>query len=375
MSAGQVRPFVEDDIAQAGELHRRVFGVRGARKALAAAYERYFRQVFLNNPWRQEGVGPLVYEENGGRIAGFLGVMGLPMRLQGRRVNAAVSSQFIVDPESRARLAGVRLLRAFLSGPQDLSFADEANEASRRIWEFLGGTTALLYSMHWTRALRPLQFARLRASGSRVLGPLGFLSAPLCAGVDAVAARLRRSRLPGCGPRLAEEDPGLETLLACSEAARAGCSLQPRYDERTLRWLLERAAGAAGRAGFYKVVLRNGSGGLAGWYLYGLDERGVGEVLQIGSTNHSTREVLEHLLDHAWGRGAVAVRGRLQPPFLRELWSGHGLRHHRRYWMLVHSRRPELLQAVERGDAFLTRLEGEWCLRFACAGAEGEPRF
>ncbi len=34
------------------------------------------------------------------------------------------------------------LLRHFLSGPQDLSFADESNEKSRRIWESLGGATA-----------------------------------------------------------------------------------------------------------------------------------------------------------------------------------------------------------------------------------------
>ena len=32
--------------------------------------------------------------------------------------------------------------------------------------------------------------------------------------------------------------------------------------------------------------------------------------------------------------------------------------------MLIHSRQPELLDAICRGDAFLTPLEGEWCMRF-----------
>jgi len=33
-------------------------------------------------------------------------------------------------------------------------------------------------------------------------------------------------------------------------------------------------------------------------------------------------------------------------------------------WVLIHSRRPEILPAVERGDAFLSRLDGEWWLSF-----------
>jgi hypothetical protein len=32
--------------------------------------------------------------------------------------------------------------------------------------------------------------------------------------------------------------------------------------------------------------------------------------------------------------------------------------------MLVHSRRAELREVIQRGDAFLTRLDGEWFMRF-----------
>jgi hypothetical protein len=31
-------------------------------------------------------------------------------------------------------------------------------------------------------------------------------------------------------------------------------------------------------------------------------------------------------------------------------------------WMAAHSRKPELLELLNRGDAFLSRLDGEWCL-------------
>jgi hypothetical protein len=33
-------------------------------------------------------------------------------------------------------------------------------------------------------------------------------------------------------------------------------------------------------------------------------------------------------------------------------------------WVLVHARDPEFVRAFEHGDAFFSRLEGEWCLRF-----------
>jgi len=33
-------------------------------------------------------------------------------------------------------------------------------------------------------------------------------------------------------------------------------------------------------------------------------------------------------------------------------------------WTLVHSPRPEILHAIERGDALLSHLDGEWWLSF-----------
>ena len=69
-------------------------------------------------------------------------MMPRPMWMKGRLIRAAVSSQFIVEPESRFNLAGVQLLKAFLSGPQDLSLADEANESLACHLGAAGGSTA-----------------------------------------------------------------------------------------------------------------------------------------------------------------------------------------------------------------------------------------
>src|SRR5262249_27681508 len=126
---------------------------------------------------------------------------------RGRDIRAAVSTAFMADREGGGRLAGIELLKQFLSGPQDLSLSDAANDVSRALWEALGGTTALLYSVYWIRVLRPTRYALdLLARRRRWLTRLNAVMAPWCGFVDAVAARLppnrfrlRRRELPGDG--------------------------------------------------------------------------------------------------------------------------------------------------------------------------------
>jgi hypothetical protein len=61
---------------------------------------------------------------------------------------------------------------------------------------------------------------------------------------------------------------------------------------------------------------------------------------------------------------ALASPGRLEPRFTADFAPTYCLFHPRLCWMLVHSRDAEVLQAIHSGDAMLTRLEGEWCMRF-----------
>ena len=361
MTMGHVRPFVDDDISQVADLHRGIFGV--SDKWSPELYRRYFHEVFLNNPWYDSSLCSLVYEQGNGKIGGFLGVMPRPMWMKGRLIRAAVCSQFVVEPECRFELAGVHLLKAFLSGPQDLSLADEANDSSRALWEMLGGSTALLYSIHWTCTLRPAEYARLCLGRRNLLGPVAFSLKPFCQVIDWVAARAPHNSFYRAGSRCVGEDSSVETLLNCSETFRRPQSLWPEYERCSLEWLLQRAAETNGRGKFQKVTVRNAARGVIGWFLYYLDQGGMGEVLQIGSKKTSAHEVLDYLFLHAWRNGAVALRGRLDHGLMPELLARRGLSHHRRYWTLIHSRKPELLDAIHRGDAFLTRLDGEWCMR------------
>jgi hypothetical protein len=90
-----------------------------------------------------------VAEENG-RISGLYAVLPRQMLFRGRPIRVAVGCQFMVDPDRRHSLTALQLVKACLSGPQDLTLTNGGSDTSRCTWIGIGGTAPLLYSLHWT---------------------------------------------------------------------------------------------------------------------------------------------------------------------------------------------------------------------------------
>jgi hypothetical protein len=362
---GHVRPFADTDIPSVARLHEAVFktGVR-AKSAGREAYHAYFRDVFLQGPSQDPSLPSLVYAENNGNIAGFLGVMPRRVTMNRREFQAAISSQFVVDPASRVALVAVALAKAFLEGPQDLSISDEANDVARRIWEALGGTTALLHSLHWTRPLCPAQFALSLLRGRSRLRVLAAVAGPLAVAFDAVATRVPHSHLYRTQPGVSAVDDLTEnTVLVYLPKFVRATALRVEYDELTLRWVLERARRRRVDDEFRSAVIRNDHR-IIGWYLYHVDRSGLAHVLQIAADPAGIGDVLDHLFYQAADHGAVAVTGRLDPRFLQALSDKYCVMHRRGPWVLLNARRAELLHSFESGDAVFSRLDGEWSLGF-----------
>jgi hypothetical protein len=361
----QIRPFTAEDIPQVADLHRKVFGLAsGTSPELLAAYRAYFTQVFLSNPWRSNSADSLVYEEKSGRITGFLAVMPRRMLFDGQVLQARITSQFVVDPAFRG-CVGLKLLNAVLDGPQDITIADESNADSRKLWEGLGGATSHLYSMRWFYPLRPCRFA-LAVSRKKQLLPrfASALAEPAARTLDFVAARvLSLPSLPN-SPKVFGQDLDCETLSACLSGAGGDKSIRTDYDHRSLNWLLERACQMSQCGDLHKVLVKTEKQGIAGWYLYYASPKGVSEVIQLHARPNFSHDVLDHLFHHAWGQGAIALSGRMEPGMMQAFSDRHCLFHCGPQWVLVHSRRPELLHAFNGGTAGFSRLDGEWCLHF-----------
>jgi hypothetical protein len=271
---------------------------------------------------------------------------------------------FMVEPGSRSSLAGVQLLKTFFSGPQDLSLTDSAGALGRKIWEGLGGATALAYSINWVRLLKPSRYVlRLLARKNRLLRLFAALLSPLCLIVDAMASCALPHRFGKPVASLQAKDLDQETLLAGIAQFPSSYALRPDYDPGSLFWLLAKADQLARPGELRKVALHNADGEMVGWYLYELSADGMGEVLQIVGRRKSFGEVLDHLFYHGWKNGAIALSGRLDPKFAQEFSDKYCFFNCGGPWTLTHSRNPEILQAIYQGDMFLTRLEGEWLMR------------
>jgi len=333
-----------------------------------AACEAYFREMLFDNPWCDPELPSWVAEEDG-RISACYALLPRPMSFRGRPIRVAVGCQIMVDRDKRSSLTALQLAKACLSGPQDLTLADGATEQVRRGWLGIGGTTPLLYGLHWTRPLRPARFLLSLLEERTSAFPLLTLAArPVCALADVLAARLRPNRFYQQEDMLTEDTLDTATMLAHLPEVLRGYALQPVYDARSLAWLLEQAARKTHQGKLRARAVRDGKRKLIGWYLYYLQMGGVSEVVQIAAPNGAFDRVLKRLLADAWRNGAAAVRGRLDPRYVQELSNRHCWMRTDSTWTLVHSRHPEIMAAIQRGDAFLSRLEGEWWLRFLGEG-------
>jgi hypothetical protein len=327
------------------------------------AFRDYFARVFLDGPAADDRLPSLVYQDDKGGIAGFVGIVPRSMVIDGRRLQAAVSSQFIVDPSNQAGLVAVRLAKAFLEGPQDLSIADEANDVSKRMWEGLGGTTALLHSIYWTRPLRPARFGASFLRGRGGLAPLAAAAAAAAPLVDALAARVPHPGLRCPSPRASADDLTADLALTHLPELTAAGSLRADYDEGTLEWLLDRAGNREPGGRLLKALIRNGSDVL-GWYVCHLADDGTADVAQIAAKPSTIGDVLDHLFHTAREEGAIAVTGRLDPRFIEALSDKYCVFHRRGPWVLVKAKTPALLQPFHNGTAAFSRIDGEWSLRF-----------
>lgn len=357
-----IRVLVEGDVPGAAALLARAYPGHGWNTREEC--EAYFRQVLFENPWRDLELPSWVAEENG-RIIAFQLVMARPMQFEERLIRAAVSCQFLVDPDWRNALTALQLLQACLSGPQDLTLADGANDQARRIWAGLGGTASLLYSLQWIRPLRPARHALSLLAGRLPFGiPLTIPARPIAALGDLVAARLRPNRFLLDETALVEDALDPPTMLTHLREMTKGCALQPVYGTRSLDWLLHQSSLKKRHGALRARAVLDAGRQPIGWYIYYLQPGGVSEVLQVCARTGCFPSVLERLLADAWRQGAAAVRGRLDPRYAQELSDRHSWFRREGTWTLVHSRHADLLAAIHRGEAFLSRLEGEWWLRF-----------
>ncbi|RCK72838.1 MAG: hypothetical protein IGBAC_0330 [Ignavibacteriae bacterium] len=351
---GRVRKFELEDIEQVIDLNIKSF-VRSKDLSREVQYE-IFKEVCFNNPWYNEEVRSLVYEDSNGKIKGFLGVVPRKFHFEGKDILIGVGQHLMVD---KVPLASLQLFKEFFAGPQDLSITDMAVDVGRPLWERLGGETIYLHSIYWRKPLKPISFALLMTKpklyNARVFLPIRSIFKI----ADYILSRPSFSQQKFGLNNFELKELEVNDFLINLNRFYEHKSLKPVYDSKSLLWLFERLKNEKRFGEFQKIVVLNKEGIVMGWFLYNLLKNGSSNVLQIVADDQTIETVINALFYHAWCKGAIELIGRLDPEFMRTFFDRRCFFMPGRNWMLAHSRRKEIIDALHSNRAFFTRLEGD----------------
>lgn len=357
-----VREFVETDIPQVTNLYWNHMVRR--KGAMPSQILSTFAELYFASPFFDSRSPSFVYQDSSGDLVGFLGVSTRNMSLSGQPIRVSFGGNFVIHPKARSGLAAPRLLAAFMGGTHDLYMTDSANEISRHLLERLGFHNIAALNLHWVRPLRPTHFAAytiFHGMSPTSSAAFRFATKPLCRVIDSLAgkslshARQRKSRLHG-------GELSVEALLQCLAEFRSGYSLWPEYNAELLTWLLSFMERNRKHGNLRRVLLRDETQKIVGWYIYYAKPGAVGEVVQIGGAPESFKDVIAHLLQDAREQGVIGLHGLAHSKTMADFSDENCFFTCRGGWSLAHSRRPELIDILQRGSSFLSRMDGEWCL-------------
>lgn len=357
----RIRPLEAADIPAVAALFQKTFR-RG--RPVPAGLGPYLHRYYLEGPGRDPDIAPLVHVTEDGAVSGFIGVSVLPMIFGDRRLRAAVCGSLMVETRETDPMAGARLLKAFLAGPQDLSLSETANGISVEMWRRLRGVTLPQHSLEWFRIIRPsnfmLDFGMRRSGAFRLLRPLARLidhqvqrrMPPAPAGW---LGRPKHVPLKG-GVRV--DAISAEAMAELVPALTASFALRPDWAAMPLAAMIEEAAAKPDYGDAVMASVSTAAGGSIGAFIYHMQPDRIGRVLQILARPGQEGVVIDALIDDAAGRGAAGLRGRAQPTLVPAMQA-------RRMVFLsaastvIHAREEGLVAAFNDGRGFFNGLAGE----------------
>ena len=349
------------DIPAVATLFQKTF--RDPRKRAPASLENALRDVIFGHPEPDAELTSRVYVGGDGAVAGFMGVLPLSMSFRGRKVRAAVPHSLAVDDPKKHPLAGAKLVRGFLSGPQDISMSEPINGIAQSLWEKLGGVCVPSESMEWMRVFRPFGLALSMLGNSLPVR----MARPGVRLFDSIADKVsRRAFSAGTAPRSfhRDEDVSDEVLIAHIPEFASAYALHPVWPDATMKWMLNHASHNAARGPLYRRMVYGAGDAPLGCYLYHGRPGGIAWMLQVLARNDAVEPVIDSMFAHAWRMGAVAIKGRTQLRFLDPLMRRNCF-FFRRHSAIVHSRDPELIAAVKAGGAVTSGFAAESWLRLS----------
>ncbi|MBI1650318.1 hypothetical protein [Hyphomicrobium sulfonivorans] len=350
-----IRPCRRDDVDALAGLFARSF--RDGKGSGSTELRRYFEDVVFTGVGAGEEPRSRVFTDNTGEVRGFIGIWSRQMQLNGRPISAAVAGSMMVDQPELHPTAGARLLRSFLSGPQDLSFSETANGISQRMWQKVGGSQLSAGSLDWLRVVRPAGTAV--AAAQHVFRPAGLMR-PFASGFDMLLQRLDRNplALPAAQDGVHDVEATAADIESLIPELSRTYTLYPDWHTPSLSMLLTHAEAKERYGVLQRRIVLDRSGKPVGCYLFYARRGQIARVLQVLALPEHVGTALDALFRRAQELGCVAIRGRADDVLLDALVARRCVLFHGAS-TLVHARDKELLREVRSGPALLTGLAGE----------------
>lgn len=358
----EIRPLQPGDVGAVATLFQTIF--RDPSVAAPASLAACLRRLYLEMPGCDPEIASLVHIDSTGEITGFIGVNALRMRYGDRPLRAAICGSLMVRDHEADPMAGARLMRAFLAGPQDISLSETASEISARMWTGLRGIALPEYSLDWVRIIRPAAFA-VEAAKTRVSAAKLF--SPLARALDHLAIgrlkpdHLRWTAVPKAGfvhDNILAVEIDAAAFAALVEPLTAQFALRPDWADGQLEAILADAAlkPDLGDLVFARVDAKGGRP--IGAVAYYPRPGRVARVLQVLARPRQEGAVIDCLISDAARRGAAGIRGRTQPALL-EAMLGRRISFTHAASTVAHSRDVELIRACRDGELFFNGVAGE----------------
>ncbi|RWX76883.1 hypothetical protein EPK99_14525 [Neorhizobium lilium] len=353
--AGIVRNVEAGDINAVARLFQATF--RGSNRS-SADLSAYLRDVFLSHPWADPDIMSKVFVGPGDRISGFVGVFPTRLELDGRPLRGALAGSLVVEDPKANPLAGARLLRSFLAGPQDISLTETANSTALGMWQKAGYALEPGYSMNWLRILRPVSaavevLARRRAPAT-LLRPFGRIADRGAALVRATPFRPAERKVS----KITFRDVSREEFGKALLALVSNYLLRPRWDDGSLSWFL---AQAEHKRSFGYPEWRVGfapDGRPVAAYVYFARPGEIGWLLQALSVPNAIVQMTDDLFAHAYEIGCSGIRGAAHPWLIPALMSRKTIFYGRSFYV-AHAREESLMEPIKSGQALISGLAGE----------------
>lgn len=352
----EIRAAVAGDLPGVVQLFLRAF--RKDPNQSIDEMERYFRRLYFENPWVNEATPSIVAVE-ADAITGFMGVVPLPVQLDGRSLRVAVGGNLMVDTDRGDPMAAMRIMRRYLGGGHDLAITDTANVAALRLWMSLGASVARLQTMRWLLPLRPARLGLLALQRRRATSPLSWIGRPVASPVDRVLAR-----------KMTSGDDSLQAQTAAVSRVRSFTSvvgakgylhLDAQLEE--WEWLIDMCRTKQQYGPLQLEAYLDHTGRDVGVAAYYPSRGNIGQVVLLLALDGYHDAVLSSMCRQASRNGCAALMGQGDPRLFIGLGSRASGYVQRNEFVVAHSSEAGLAAQATRGDVTLNRLVGEWWTR------------